>query len=117
VFAFDLADIVFWCLLPQRAHFEATYALFNEIKALHFPIDKFEIIVNEANLPGAIAPKEVDRFFTAMQKKVLAYMPWEDLIPEFANTQKILVVEALQSEWVKQLRIPLGRTIETKPSV
>ena len=117
IFSFDLADLIFWSCLPQRSHFEATYALFNEIKALHFPLEKFEVIVNQANLPGALAPKEVDRFFNAMQKRVLAYMPWEDLIPEYANTQKILVVEQLQSDWVKSLRILLGRVMELKPSV
>ena len=117
IFSFDLADLTFWTCLPQRAHFEATYNMFQEIKALHFPLEKFEVIVNEANLPGALAPKEVDRFFSSMQKKVLAYMPWEDLLPEYANTQKILVVENLQSEWVKTLRIILGRTMELKPTL
>jgi len=117
VFAFDLADLIFWTCLPQRSHFEATYNMFQEFKALHFPLEKFEVVVNEANLPGALAPKEVDRFFNAMQRKVLAYMPWEDLLPEYANTQKILVVENLQSEWVKTLRIILGRTLELKPTL
>ena len=116
VFSYDLADLVYWVCLPQRSHFTATYALFNEIKALHFPLDKFEIVVNQANLPGALAPKEVGGFFRGMQKNVLAYMPWEDLIPEYANTQKILVVEQLQSDWVKALRVLLGRTMELKPS-
>jgi pilus assembly protein CpaF len=114
IFSFDLADLIFWTCLPQRAHFEATYNMFQEIKALHFPLEKFEVVVNAANLPGALAPKEVDRFFSAMQKKVLVYMPWEDLLPEYANTQKILVVENLQSEWVRTLRIILGRTMELK---
>ncbi len=117
VFSFDLADLIYWVCMPQRSHFEATYSLFNEIKALHFPLDKFEIVVNQANLPGALAPKEVARFFDAMQKKVLAYMPWEDLIPEFANTQKILVVEHMQSDWVKSLRVLLGRTMEQPATV
>jgi|CXWL01.1.fsa_nt_gi pilus assembly protein CpaF len=117
IFSFDLADLIYWTCLPQRSHFEATYALFNEIKALHFALDKFEVIVNQANLPGALAPKEVDRFFNAIQKRVLAYMPWEDLIPEYANTQKILVVEQLQSDWVKSLRILLGRMMEITPTV
>lgn len=117
IFSFDLADLIYWVCLPQRSHFEATYALFNEIKALHFPLEKFEIVVNQANLPGALAPKEVGRFFHAMQKTVLAYMPWEDLIPEYANTQKILVVEQLQSDWVKALRVLLGRTMEQKASI
>jgi pilus assembly protein CpaF len=117
IFSFDLADLIYWISLPQRSHFEATYSLFNEIKALHFALDKFEIVVNQANLPGALAPKEVDRFFNAIQKRVLAYCPWEDLIPEYANTQKILVVEQLQSDWVKSLRVLLGRLMEIKPSV
>ena len=117
MFSYDLADLVYWVCLPQRSHFTATYSLFNEIKALHFPLDKFEIVVNQANLPGALAPKEVGGFFRGMQKNVLAYMPWEDLIPEYANTQKILVVEQLQSDWVKALRVLLGRTMELKPSV
>ncbi|MEK7389851.1 MAG: ATPase, T2SS/T4P/T4SS family [Elusimicrobiota bacterium] len=117
VFSFDLADLIYWICLPQRAHFEATYSLFNEIKALHFALDKFDVIVNQANLPGALAPKEVDRFFNAIQKRVLAYMPWEDLIPEYANTQKILVVEQLQSDWVKSLRVLLGRMMEVKPTI
>ncbi len=117
IFSFDLADLIYWVCLPQRSHFEATYSLFNEIKALHFALDKFEIVVNQANLPGALAPKEVDRFFNAISKRVLAYCPWEDLIPEYANTQKILVVEQLQSDWVKSLRILLGRLMEAKPSV
>ncbi len=117
IFSFDLADLIYWVCLPQRSHFEATYALFNEVKALHFALDKFEIVVNQANLPGALAPKEVDRFFNAIQKRVLAYCPWEDLIPEYANTRKILVVEQLQSDWVKSLRVLLGRLMEIKPSV
>ena len=116
IFSYDLADLVYWVCLPQRSHFTATYSLFNEIKALHFPLDKFEIVVNQANLPGALVPKEVGGFFRGMQKNVLAYMPWEDLIPEYANTQKILVVEQLQSDWVKALRVLLGRTMELKPT-
>jgi len=117
VFAFDLADLVYWLCLPQRAHFEATYAMFTEIKDLHFPLEKFEVVVNQCNLPGALTQKEVERFFHAMQKRVLAFMPWEDLIPEYANTQKILVVETLQSDWVKQLRILLGRAMEVRPTL
>ena len=117
IFAFDLADLVYWNCLPQRSHFEATYSLFQEFKNLHFPLEKFEIVVNQANLPGALPQKDVDKFFAAQQKRVLAYMPWEDLIPEYANSQKILVVENMQSDWIKQLRILLGRTMELKPTL
>jgi pilus assembly protein CpaF len=117
VFAFDLADLVFWCCLPQRAHFEATFGMFQEYKALHFPLDHFEIVVNEGNLPGALAPKEVDKFFGAINKHVLSYMPWEDLLPEFANTARILVVEQPQSDWVKSLRPLLGKVLDLKPGI
>jgi pilus assembly protein CpaF len=117
IFAFDVADLIFWFSLPQRAHFEATYALFQEYKALHFPLERFEIVVNEGNLPGALAPKEVDRFFAAMNRPVLSYMPWEDLLPEYANTGRILVVEQPHSDWVKALRPLLGRVLEYKPGL
>ncbi|TPW21533.1 MAG: pilus assembly protein CpaF [Elusimicrobia bacterium] len=115
VFSFDLADVVFWTCLPQRSHFEATYNMFQDLKALHFPLERFEIVINEGNLPGALAPKEVERFFQAMNKRVLSYMPWEDLLPEFANTARILVVEQPHSDWVKALRPLLGVVMETKP--
>lgn len=36
VFAFDLADLIYWTCLPQRHHCEATYSLFTEFKSLHF---------------------------------------------------------------------------------
>ncbi|MBI3298753.1 MAG: Flp pilus assembly complex ATPase component TadA [Elusimicrobia bacterium] len=115
IFSFDLADVVFWTCLPQRAHFEATYNMFQELKTLHFPLERFEVVINEGNLPGALAPKEVERFFQAMNKRVLSYMPWEDLLPEFANTARVLVVEQPQSDWVKALRPLLGVVMEAKP--
>ncbi|MBI5242646.1 MAG: Flp pilus assembly complex ATPase component TadA [Elusimicrobia bacterium] len=117
VFSFDLADLIFWSCLPQRGHFEATYSMFQEYKALHFPLERFEIVINEGNLPGALAPKEVDRFFGAMNRKVLTYMPWEDMLPEFANTGRILVVEQPHSDWVKSLKPLLGRVLELKPGL
>jgi pilus assembly protein CpaF len=115
VFAFDIADLVFWTCLPQRSHFEATYNTFQELKALLFALEKFEIIINEGNLPGALAPKEVERFFQTMNKHVMSFMPWEDLLPEFANTAKILVVEQPHSDWVKALRPLLGRVQDLQP--
>ncbi|MBI3288153.1 MAG: Flp pilus assembly complex ATPase component TadA [Elusimicrobia bacterium] len=117
VFAFDLADVIFWSCLPQRAHFDATYKTFEEFKALHFPLERFEIVINQMNLPGALAPKEVERFFAAMNHRVLSYMPWEDLLLEFANTARILVVEQPHSDWVKALRPLLGRVMEIKPGL
>ncbi|MFH1726339.1 MAG: ATPase, T2SS/T4P/T4SS family [Elusimicrobiota bacterium] len=116
VFSFDLADVIFWACLPQRAHFEATFNTFQELKGLHFPLERFQIVINEGNLPGALAPKEVERFFQAMNKGVLTYMPWEDLLPEFANTARVLVIEQPHSDWVKALRPLLGCVMEAKPA-
>src|SRR5437660_1394809 len=52
-----------------------------------------------------------------MNKHVLSYMPWDDLLPEFANVGRILVVEHPQSEWVKSLRSLLGRLMDLKPTI
>lgn len=116
-FAFDVSDLVYWVSLPQRAHFEATFNTFQDLKNLHFALDRFELVINQANLPGALAPKEAERFFAAMNKKILSYMPWEDLLPEFSNVGRILVVEQPQSDWAKSLRSLLGRLIELKPTI
>ena len=117
VFSFDLADTVFWTCLPQRGHFEATYNFFQDLKGLHFPLERFQIVINQGNLPGALAPKEVEKFFMTMNRRVLSYMPWEDLLPEFANTGRILVVEQPHSDWVKALRPLLGVIMEIQPAV
>ncbi len=104
IFAFDLADLVFWMTLPQRSHFEATFHLFQDLKELHFPLERFEVVVNCANLPGALAYAEVEKFFGKLDKKVLAQMPWEDLLPEYANTGRVLVAEQPHAEWAKALK-------------
>jgi len=117
VFAFDLADVVYWVSLPQRAQFQATYNLFEDLKELHFPLEKFEIVINQSDLPGALTPKETEKFFSALGRRVLSYMPWENLLPEFANAGRILVVEQPQSDWVKALRPLLGRLMDLKPTV
>ncbi len=109
IFSLDFADLVYWVCLPQRSHCEATYNIFSELKALHFPLERFEVVINQANLPGSLAPQEIEKFFQTLQKKVLAYMPWEEMIPECANTQKILVAENMQNEWAKTLKVLLAR--------
>ncbi len=115
IFAFDLADLVIWTTLPHRAQLEATYGLFTELKNLHFPLEKFEIVVNQSNLPGGLIPREVERFFEVMNKRVLGFLPWEDALLECANTQKILIAETLQSEWVKALKPILMKIAATEP--
>ena len=115
VFSFDISDCVFWVTLPHLSHFQATAKLFNEIKELHFPIDRFEVVVNQADLPGSIAPKEAERFFASLQKNVLTSLPWDEFILENSNSQRILVVERPQSDWAKGLRVVLGRLATAKP--
>ena len=115
IFAFDLADLVIWTTLPHRAQLEATYGLFTELKNLHFPLEKFEIVVNQSNLPGGLVPREVERFFEVMSKRVLGFLPWEDALLECANTQKVLIAETLQSEWVKALKPILMKIAATEP--
>ena len=117
IFALDFADLVYWVCLPQRSHCEATYSIFSELKALHFPLERFEVVINQANLPGSLAPQELDKFFQTLQKKTLAYMPWEELIPECANTQKVLVAENMQNEWAKVLKVLLARLGSAIPAV
>lgn len=115
VFAFDISDIVFWITNSQRAHLNATVTFFKEIENLHFALDRFDVVVNCYDLPGAIAPKEVEKFFQQLHKNVTTFLPWEDEIPALTNQQKILVVEHPQAAWVKSLRVLMGRIVELEP--
>ncbi|MBI3297029.1 MAG: hypothetical protein HYZ75_02615 [Elusimicrobia bacterium] len=110
--AFELAGLVFWTCLPHRSHLEATCNMFQEPK---LPLDRFEVVVNAADIPGGLALKEVQLFFAAMNKSVFCPMPWEKELPGCANTGRILVAEQPQSDWVKALRPLLGRVMEMRP--
>lgn len=113
-FAFLVSDVVFWACLPHRAHLEATYNAFQELEGRHFPRSRFEVVVNECDVPGALAPREVDRYFQAMNQRLLSCMPWEGRLPEFANSGRILVLEQPHSDWVKAIRPLLGRVMEIR---
>ncbi len=115
VFAFDISDLVFWVTNSNVSSLNATAATFREINELHFPMNKFEIICNLYDMPGAVAPKEMEKFFKQMNKDVLAFMPWEDSLPGYTNQNKILIVEQPNTQWVKILRVLLGRLSELKP--
>jgi len=116
VFAFDISDMVFWVTNSNVSSLNATSATFREINELHFPMNKFEIICNLYDMPGAIGPKEVEKFFKQMNKDILAFMPWEDALPGYTNQNKILIVEQPNAQWVKILRVLLGRLSELKPT-
>ena len=60
VFAFDISDLVFWVTNSNGSSLNATAATFREINELHFPMNKFEIICNLYDMPGALGPKEVE---------------------------------------------------------
>ena len=113
--AYDIADVVFWVTHSTRSHLSATVGMFAEYKELHFPLDRFEIVNNCYNVPGSIEVEEMEKFFQQLQKKVLVYLPWEDSIPALGNQLKFEVVEDAQSNWVKGLRILLGRVMSIEP--
>jgi pilus assembly protein CpaF len=94
----------------------ATAGIFREINELHFPMNKFEVVANLYDMPGAVGPKEVEKFFKQMGKDILAFMPWEDSLPAYANQNKILITEQPNTQWVRILRVLLGRLAELKPS-
>ncbi len=115
VFAFDISDLVFWVTNSNVSSLNATAAIFRDINELHFPMSKFEVVCNLYDMPGAIAPKEVEKFFKQLGKDVLAFMPWEDSLPGYTNQNKVLIVEQPNTQWVKILRVLLGRLAELKP--
>ena len=116
VFAFDISDLVFWVSNSNVSSLNATAGIFREINELHFPMSKFEVVANLFDMPGAVGPKEVEKFYKQMGKDILAFMPWEDALPAFANQNKILITEQPNTQWVRILRVLLGRLAEVKPS-
>ncbi|MDT8285907.1 MAG: ATPase, T2SS/T4P/T4SS family [Elusimicrobiales bacterium] len=116
VFAFDISDMVFWTTNSNATSLNATASIFREVNELHFNMNKFEIVSNLYDMPGALGPKEVEKFFKQLGRDVLAYMPWEDALPAAANQNKILIVEQPNSQWVRILRVLLGRMAEVPPT-
>jgi len=116
VFAFDIADLAFWVTNSNVSSLNATAGIFREINELHFPMNKFEIVANLYDMPGAVGPKDVEKFFKQMGKDILAFMPWEDALPAYANQNKILITEQPNTQWVRILRVLLGRLAELKPA-
>lgn len=114
-FAFDLADIVFWSCLPQRAHLNATRGMFQDMTDRHFPMERFEVVVNEADLPGLLSAAEVGRFFKAMGKDVASFMPFDERLLEFANTARLAIIEENRSRWVQALQPLLARVVALEP--
>ncbi|MCG2724813.1 MAG: Flp pilus assembly complex ATPase component TadA [Elusimicrobia bacterium] len=115
VFAFDISDNVFWVTNPNVANINSTSQMFREINNLHFSTGKFDIVVNFFDFPGAVTPKELEKIFKQMNKQILAFMPWEDNLAVCSNQNKILITEHPNSQWIKMLRVILGKIDETEP--
>lgn len=115
VFAYDISDLVFWVTNSNANSLNATAAAFRDINEMHFPSSRFEIVDNFYDMPGALSPKEVEKFFKQMNREVLSFMPWEDAIPGLANQSKILITEQNSSPWARQLGVLLQRLIELVP--
>ncbi|MCX5784375.1 MAG: ATPase, T2SS/T4P/T4SS family [Elusimicrobia bacterium] len=116
IFAFDISDLVFWVTNSNVNALNASASAFREINELHFPMNRFEVVANLYDMPGAIGPKEVEKFFKQMGKDMLAFMPWEDSMPACANQNKLLIVEQPNTQWIRILRVLLGRLGELKPA-
>lgn len=116
VFAFDISDLVFWVSNSNVSSLNATAGIFREINELHFPMNKFEVVANLFDMPGAVGPKEVEKFYKQMGKDILAFMPWEDALPAYANQNKVLITEQPNTQWIRMLRVLLGRLAELKPA-
>ncbi len=116
IFAFDISDLVFWVTNSNVSSLNATSGFFREVNEMHFPMNKFEVVANLYDMPGAVGPKEIEKFFKQMGKDILAFMPWEDSLPACANQNKILITENPNTQWVRILRVLLGRLAELKPS-
>lgn len=115
VFAFDISDLVFWVTNSNANALNATASAFRDINEMHFPANRFAIVDNFYDMPGALAAKEVEKFFTQMNREVLAYMPWEDAIPGLANQNQVLITQNSNCQWIRQLGILLERLIELVP--
>lgn len=115
-FAFDISDLIFWVTNSTLSSLNATTQIFKDINEMHFPLSKFEIIVNLYDLPGSLSPKDVEKFFKQIGKEVFAFMPWEDELLSTFNQNKILVAEDPNCQWVKILKSVIGRVIEVEAS-
>lgn len=114
-FSFDISDLVFWVTNANANSLNATANIFRDINEMHFPLSRFEMIVNLYDMPGSLSPKDVEKFFKQMGKDVLAFMPWEDELPAMFNQNKVLIAENPNSQWIKILKIIISKIIELQP--
>lgn len=116
-FAFDIADKIFWVSNATRTHINSTVQLFNDYKEQRYPMDRISVICNGFDMPGSIPYEEMERFYTQLGKDVDVFLPWDGGVMATSNRREVEIVVNPQSEWVKGLRIVLGkiRDIKTAP--
>ncbi|MBO4675233.1 MAG: Flp pilus assembly complex ATPase component TadA [Elusimicrobiaceae bacterium] len=115
-FAFDLADKIFWVSNATRTHLNSTVQLFNDYKELHYPMDRISVICNQYDMPGSIPYEEVERFYSSLDTEIDVFLPWDENVMATSNRREIEVVTNPQAEWVKGLRLVLGKIRDLKPT-
>lgn len=114
-FAFDIADKIFWVSNATRTHLNSTVQLFNDYKDLHYPMDRISVICNQYDMPGSIPYDEVERFYQSLNTEIDVFLPWEENVMATSNRREIEIVVNPQAEWVKGLRLVLGKIRDLKP--
>lgn len=115
-FSFDISDIIFWVTNANANSLNATANIFRDINEMHFPLSRFDIIVNLYDMPGSLSPKDVEKFFKQIGKDILAFMPWEDELPVMFNQNRVLIAENPNAQWIKILKLVISRIIELNPT-
>ena len=115
-FSFDISDLIFWVTNANVNSLNATGNVFRDINEMHFPLSRFEIVVNLYDMPGSLSPKDIEKFFKQLGKDILCYLPWEDELPTLANQNRILIVENPNAQWIKVLKIIISKIIEVEPT-
>ena len=114
-FSFDISDLIFWVTNANVNSLNATGNVFRDINEMHFPLSRFEIVVNLYDMPGSLSPKDIEKFFKQLGKDILCYLPWEDELPTLANQNRVLIVENPNAQWIKVLKIIISKIIEVEP--
>lgn len=113
-FAFDIADKIFWVSNATRTHINSTVQLFNDYKEQRYPMDRISVICNGFDMPGSIPYEEMERFYTQIGKDVDVFLPWDGGVMATSNRREVEIIVNSQSEWVKGLRIVLGKIRDVK---
>lgn len=115
-FAFDIADKVFWVSNATRTHVNSTVQLFNDYKEQRYPLDRVSVICNGYDMPGSIPYEEIERFYSQLGREVDVFLPWDADVMATSNRREVEIIANPQSEWVKGLRLVLGKIRDLQPA-